>query len=381
MSKASSSARGRRGAWAAAAAALWAAGCDPRGPADPEIDALLGFTPSNVPLSPEMFEGVGDVVMDSPSGCTIGAVATGRLNCGADRAAYRVHELLDKSGQEVVLVTLRSLLITEGTEVAVEEDRPLVIVALDSLTISGSVTVTPGETGGAPSAGSDAEGEGEGAGRASARSPQNGSGGAHCGRGGAAGDGTASPEPYGNIFLAPLRGGSSGGGRFGGAGGGALQLVAGRALRVDGVLSAPGQGRANVDGGGGSGGGLLLESQAIELRGVLAANGGGGASEDKVDGEDGLPSDVPAMGGRSARERAAGGAGSGGATVEGEAGGAPTRDTLGGGSGGGGAGRIRINVLDEQLDAEGAVLSPSLDTLCAIVGDVLVGAPAPAEGG
>ncbi len=279
--------------WSIFSLSLAAAACDPRGSADPEIDALLGFTPSNVDLDSSLFDGVGDVVMDSASGCTIGAVATGRLNCGADRDAYRIHEVVDKNGEEVVLITLNSLEITEGTAVEAGEDRPIVIVALDHITVRGSLTVLPGKNGGAASAGSDGIGEGEGAGVASPISPQNGSGGTHCGRGGSAGDGTAAPDPYGNIFLVPLRGGSSGGGRLPRRRPGRSRPVAGRELRVEGWISAPGEGRSNVDAGGGGGGGILLESQSVVVEGALAANGGG-SQRGQVDGEDGQPTAEPA---------------------------------------------------------------------------------------
>jgi hypothetical protein len=348
--------------------------CDPRGGADPEIDALLGFTPSNVALDAAMFDGVGDVVMDYDRTCVIGAVATGRLNCGTDADAYNVFEMQDRAGNDVVVVTMNSLTIATGTTVEVGEDVPLVLVALDRMEIAGDVTVQYGKAGGAPGHGSATDGDGAGGGLPSAASPQNGTGGTHCGRGGATGDGVAAPDPYGNLYIVPLTGGSAGGGRFAGAGGGALQLVAGRQLVVDGAISAPGQGQDNVDAGAGAGGSLLLESQSVVIRGTLAANGGGGASENKRDGEDGQPGSIAAVGG-VADGYASGGAGSAGTVLDAEAGEAPTRATLGGGSGGGGAGRIRINVLDDQFEAPNGVFSPALDTFCAVTGAVLVGDP------
>lgn len=344
--------------------------CDPRSPDGSATSEMLGYTPSNVVLSPEMFEGVGDVVMDDADGCTIGAIAPGRLNCGSDLDSYQVSEGTGTEGESLRIVTLRSLRVTEGTVVEVSGDEPLVIVALDSIDIQGELHVQYGELGGAATSGSEGTGLGPGGGQSSAVTLQNGAGGTYCGRGGAAGDGTASAEPYGGIYLVPLQGGSSGGGRFSGAGGGALQLSAGASLRVSGVISAPGQGMDNVDAGGGSGGGILLEAQAVEITGIVAANGGGGASEDKRDGEDGQPGDVQAAGGVSPDDGAAGGAGSGGAVVDALDGAAPTAENRGGGSGGGGAGRIRINVLDGQFTGDQAILSPGTDTFCAVVGEV-----------
>lgn len=87
-------------------------------------------------------------------------------------------------------------------------------------------------------------------------------------------------KPYGGATLVPLVGGSRGGElEAGGAGGGALQLVAGNNIAIgkNGAVGARGQNGSR--GGGGSGGALLLEAPTIEGNGRIDAQGGnGGAS-------------------------------------------------------------------------------------------------------
>ena len=127
--------------------------CDPRRPDGSETSALLGYTPSNVLLTADLFDGVGDVVLDDDR-CTIGAVAPGRLNCGSDLDGYQISEGIGTEGDTLRIVTLRSLLVTEGSVVEVSGDEPLVIVALDSIDIQGELLVQYGELGGATTSGS-----------------------------------------------------------------------------------------------------------------------------------------------------------------------------------------------------------------------------------
>lgn len=92
------------------------------------------------------------------------------------------------------------------------------------------------------------------------------------------------PEPYGNLFLIPLTGGSGGGGQNttvpgagGGAGGGALLIASSESIRVDGALRA--NGGDNGEGGGhcagtGAGGGLRLLAPIINGSGAISADKG-----------------------------------------------------------------------------------------------------------
>jgi hypothetical protein len=153
-----------------------------------------------------------------------------------------------------------------------------------------------------------------------------GGGGAGFGTDGAMG-GTGVGGPAANCAaygeLVSLRGGSGGGGgddsssamdvRFGGAGGGALQLSALGNLNFDGTVAAGGGGGRTSEGnwrsgaGGGSGGAVYLESPSITLGASsgLYANGGGGGSTSPGTGgscgspaasQDGQTSLIPAKG-------------------------------------------------------------------------------------
>jgi hypothetical protein len=78
----------------------------------------------------------------------------------------------------------------------------------------------------------------------------------------------------------PMQTGSGGGGSlsaYGGVGGGAVQLLATKALTVNGVISANGTaGDPFNGGGGGAGGSINLTAQTIAGNGIIRANGGAG---------------------------------------------------------------------------------------------------------
>jgi hypothetical protein len=185
----------------------------------------------------------------------------------------------------------------------------------------------------------------------------------------------------GTAALVPLRGGCEGGAYYeisgrapGGAGGGAVQLVAGRSVhlvRAGAVVArinvGGGRGLAGVLGvqdingpdpvwgptGGGSGGGVLLEAPAVVIDdgvALLAGGGGGGgwgACAVAPDGRDEDPVTGVGTGGScpaTVFPRASGGDGA--TTADGSPG---ENDSAGaGGGGGGGLGRIRINTADGQ---------------------------------
>jgi hypothetical protein len=196
----------------------------------------------------------------------------------------------------------------------------------------------------------------------------------------------AAGQPNGNAELVPLRGGCEGGGgsvpsvpgplndlpQYRGAGGGAIQLVSGRAVHLvagtfgSGVVHVGGgRGVAGVlgtdttpatnpiygPGGGGSGGGILIEAPSVVLDdgvALLAGGGGGGgygACNPVPDGVDAVPSAAAAAGGACPAGTTPSAAGGDGATSgAGVTGGNATSGSAG--SGGGGLGRIRINTAD-----------------------------------
>src|SRR5688572_7788760 len=105
-------------------------------------------------------------------------------------------------------------------------------------------------------------------------SPPTGRGAGHGGIGGttsATGSGGAS---YG-LAQQPANKGSTGG-LSGGSGGGALRLIVGGALVLNGSLSANGNPGITNRSGGGSGGSVWLTAQSISGDGVISANGGSG---------------------------------------------------------------------------------------------------------
>jgi hypothetical protein len=266
---------------------------------------------------------------------------------------------------------VRSLQIDMGGVLRVSGNLPLVVVADQTVRIFGRLSAASHDT--TSYAGGFTTGNGPGAG-------QNGvvgsfkpsSGASFCGRGGRGAGvpddtsvkGIESGPSYGNATLIPLLGGSGGAGEYGGAGGGAIQIVAFGEIQVGttGVIDAGGGAGGNGSSGAGAGGGILLEAPKVTVDGVIAANGGGGgASVGGSGGEDGKPSATPA----AAELADLGGEGSAGDDPNGADGMAMTNnDSLGGG---GGAGRIRINTADGKVAITGT-LSPSIASKCATLG-------------
>jgi hypothetical protein len=143
-----------------------------------------------------------------------------------------------------------------------------------------------------------------------------------------------------------------------GHGGGAVFLIAGNTINLQGSLLATGEGgagagaNASSGGGGGSGGMIGFDAPAVTGSGLLLASGGGGGGGAGVfatAAQSGLdPTSVdPASGGTAATNGGAGGDGSPpGLGVSGNAGGAgrdsgTVANLGGGGGGGGGAGSIK----------------------------------------
>jgi len=200
-------------------------------------------------------------------------------------------------------VTVIGGMIATGT-------RPLVVVATDSITVNGGAKIDVSSvtgTGARRGAGSNFE--------QCSRSDKgrNDTGGAGGGGGGSFGtvggkggtgdlnnsDPPGTPATGGNpgaaaSSVAVLRGGCSGGaggegdnspGGAAGDGGGAVYLIAGNRITINGDIFASGGGgrvtgtpggRQEGGGGGGSGGMIVLDAPTLQVQGRVAANGGAG---------------------------------------------------------------------------------------------------------
>jgi hypothetical protein len=290
-----------------------------------------------------------------------------------------------------------NLTVDSGVKVTVTGERIPVFITTGRLELDGILDVS-------------ASGENPGPGASPGRMPGHGSsGGANVpvGGGGAGhltpgGDGGGSPSlhsgggAFGGDDLSPIVAGAFGGAGgtpcitptctardAGGAGGGAVQIVAcqelviGPAALIDAGGGGGDGGQPTGEGlspgggdGGGSGGSVLIEAPVVSLPSgaQIVANGGGGGSGGGPatagrPGADGQHSAKPAPGGQ-------GGTGLGAPGGTGGVGAAPAaQPTAGGvlaafgdGGGGGAAGKIRFNTRADKpsyLPATGALVSPA----------------------
>jgi hypothetical protein len=279
------------------------------------------------------------------------------------------------------IMAAREVVISSGLRA--KGSRPLVIVALGSLTVTaaGSIDVASSIGKGSGAGAALADPSSCDAGTAGTQGNNGGGGGAggsfHT-RGGAGGGGDIGLVPGGmagakiTVTMQPpaLRGGCPGaaGGAGasgtnkagGGAGGGAVYLAAAVGMRIDGTINASGAGGVGGlaskggGGGGGSGGMIALWAPSIVTSiQVFASGGGGGGGADNgapgVDGgEAGVARSAPpgGLGGAAtscANGPGCGGAGAIGGTVIVSPDGSPGGDDhtgAGGGGGGGGRGLI-----------------------------------------
>jgi hypothetical protein len=342
------------------------------------------FSPSNVALSAlRNREGLDLLIGNGDCG--------GRFEVDIDTAADAVAlcrgpgqpvELLKstgRSGEPIAILFLRSLRIEAGMTVLVRGPLPLVVVALETVIIDGSLRASAlGDHGfaGGSSGRPGGKGDGLGAGAGIGAAPGGGGGGSYCGQGGnggpnhTGGAGNRGGPVYGASTLVPLRGGSSGGNGGiweAGGGGGAIQIVARNSIRVGstGIINVGGGGGEREGAGGGSGGALLLEAPAITIAGVLAANGGGGGSGGQF-GEDATADDHPAAGGGPVMlNTGEGGVGAAAEMVDGADGQSNPTFASGdfSGGGGGGAGYVRINANLDDLVITGTI-SPARASRC-----------------
>lgn len=351
---------------------------------DGATKSALGFTPSNIDLSGIDLAKVGDFVVDNDA-CTINS-ENNLASCGDGAGVLGFKLATQADGTKVAVYVARTMNILAAKNLTVEGSNPVVFVALDTITITGTFNGNARDdvaiAGGRSQPTARAKGAGPGGGGASDNAA--GAGGSYCGVGGAgaseSGTATTGGATYGSDAITPLVGGSSGGagqGAGAGSGGGALQLVAGKSITIDASgLIHVGAGGGSFGGistqdasGGGSGGSILLESLAVSVAGTLAANGaggGGGSSNGIPGGQNAFGNATPAAGGAAPSP---GGAGSAGAIVKGSDGTFTAGSASAGGGGGGGAGRIRINTKLGQATVTGT-LSPSAATTCATQGTV-----------
>jgi hypothetical protein len=317
--------------------------------------STLGFRPSNLDSSPDLEAALADPTLGDLdlSDCGPQAVASenGRLGCAGPGEGYRQIEGFG-GGLKYAVFVARSVHVAAGMILEVGGDRPLIIVARESITIDGSVQVKEGFAGAYALPGAQQDGAGPGAGKGSSDTTSgSGGGGAFCGKGGNGGAATATGgAAYGTAELIPLQGGSSGGGLF--AAGSFIDARGGGAVA-----------------GGGSGGAILLEAPTVKVLGSLTANGGGGGAPGGESGKPGERTATPATGGRNAAS-INGGDGSAGTQVDGTSGALntmPPNDGTGSASGAGGAGRVRINTRSGAAEVTGLV-SPALGSACGTQG-------------
>jgi hypothetical protein len=357
------------------------------GPAGEGGTGVLGFTPSNVDLTGMDLSKVGDIIISGANCGIINPEGPTPWDCAdATKVASKIITLPDQSRMAIFVV--KSLRIEASALMVVSTGHiPLAVVALDTITLLGSVQVPPGLGGGAFNSMSDMKGSGPGGGGGGPASQKAAGGGASfCGVGGqgtaeTGGTPYAKSTAYGTPELIPLVGGSAGGAGAVGAnsagGGGAIQFVAGTSitLMAGAYISAPGGGgpqgglaTTQEASGGGSGGAILLEAPTVTIAGTLAANGGGGGegaggnASGGANGDDGHNADATAAAGGAAGTGNHGGTGGAGDTASG--GNAVSDGTASASGGGGGVGRIRINTSTGSAVLTGGTATPSAVSTC-----------------
>ena len=299
------------------------------------------------------------------------------INTDDDSMCTFVDVMQNRQGALCVIAATDLTLASAGS-ITAHGSRPLVLVAMGTMTIAGTVDVSSHQ--GVLGAGANypacvpVAAAQQAPGSSTSGGGTGGSFGSRGGAGGAPGNGgaTIAAAPVDPTTLTLVRGGCPGGfGGFdntvmraaGGDSGGAVYLMAGTSIRITGGVFANGRGGNGGTptvssaypggGGGGSGGLIMLDAPAYTITGVLMANGGGGgaggsdnmaAGSAGADPVAGMP--VSAASGGVATGDGNGGDGGAGSTLQSpQQGGFGTDGTGfggGGGGGGGGKGVIRI---------------------------------------
>jgi hypothetical protein len=257
--------------------------------------------------------------------------------------------------------------------------RPLILVAVSTITVAATLDVASHRVSGQHGAGSPSPectfgtlppgGNGGG-----------GAGGSFGGRGGDGGGATARGIAGTPTVPTEIRGGCPGqrGASLGGvsvsqfgAGGGAIYLIANESITITGTINASGAGASATGfsgggtglggGGGGSGGMIGLDAAILDISGRVFANGGGGAGGTGGGGGNGGsfgqdPSAplVAAPGGIANNNAGPGGAGAASTTLDGQVG----FNGAGGGHGGGGGGAGVIRVFGTMTGVNNSISPP-----------------------
>ena len=276
-----------------------------------------------------------------------------------------------------------------GTLRARGDDVPVILVGGDAI-IAGVIDVSAsGRIGGVGGYNGGTHGNDGGGGAArgdsgerSGGSLSGGGGGGHAANGGQGGDDGGATGGQGGMVIddsggTPLIGGGGGGGnatffddgRSGGGGGGAVQVSAGTALVVSGVVRASGAGGGagySSGAGGGAGGSIVLEAPRVDISGIVVANGGGGGGGQPLT----LDEAQAGENGRDDGDRARGGDGPGGGKNGGDGGSSADLSGEGGqdggpaGGGGGAAGRIAFYTEGGAPSVSGTVSpDPIMDAI------------------
>jgi hypothetical protein len=289
-------------------------------------------------------------------------------------------------GREVCVLVADDIVVTGAVHVT--GSRPLVLLAKHDLTIAASGSLDAGSRTTGNSAGAGHRTCVVNEGTTSSGGSGGGAGGGFGGAGGAGGNGydTASggaataPLPVPDVLVGGCDGSPGGGGASNaGLGGGALYLIAGNVLQVDGKVNAGGGGgRTGValqgGGGGGSGGMIVLEARVVNASNDVTAHGGGGtggagATGVTVPGADSIAAYIGAGAPGSAGTQGStgmdtfGGKGGNGSTSTNPAGQIGENKTglfagAAGGGGGGGAGYILLESIENPSMTAG-VISPA----------------------
>lgn len=275
-------------------------------------------------------------------------------------------------GPEICVIRAASIKVS--AQVKVLGARALALVADDAVLMEGTLDVSAdGKTGG-PGAGESTTGGpptthigGGGAGFKMAGA----AGGSTTAGGGAAGGAPVDPLADPMRLLGGMRAPTCGqsGCLLGGAGGGALTLIACRgSVSVSGTIDAGGGGgeggRTSVGAaGGGSGGYVVLQGVQIDVVGKVYANGGAGGGGCGAQicfgnpGQDGQPSLTQAAGGTDPDGLGGGKGGDGGTGLSPKVGGASSTSP---GGGGGAAGRLQTFTPGAAASISGAT-SPAFE--------------------
>jgi hypothetical protein len=252
--------------------------------------------------------------------------------------------------------------IDAGVTVVATGSRSLVLVGTSTILIDGHLDASSHHNPDAIGAGADPAQCTSGT---AASNHGGGAGGSFAGQGGGGGagpGGTGGAVAPAGVTPTSVRGGCSGtigsGGSpgAGGHGGGAVYLISGGDVMVNGVIDASGEGGDNGSQsgptggcGGGAGGMIGLDAPQVQINSSaqVFANGGGGGGGGATGGGGGnggssTSATVAGAGGPAGPGGGVGGAGSLGSQLQGGAGNSASNGNGSGGAGGGGAGAILI---------------------------------------